>query len=431
MLSAAQLSKSTVKLDGSTLEGGGQLLRLAICFSSLTGVPVHVSHIRGKRGALSPTGVGKDGGLKPAHLAAVRWLAEATAAVTEGLEVGSTDLSFKPTRPVLQHEVSYSASTWKDIYLDGQLIRRESHISLSTAGSITLIFQAIFPYVQYFATDVPSCITVEGGTNVSKSPSIDYVSQVLLPILSTKLGIPPVKVKVHKRGWSGGRSEIGSVTFEILPFDTGVTLPAFHFTDQGCLERVHITLIAPANGRQDIKAELFRQLGEAMPEAELLLAVDEDSGHNTQVYLLLVAETSSGFRLGKDCLCGRKAPSKVKKKTGRSLEEQDRRMVSSVIAGLQRELSWGGCVDEYLEDQVVIFQALACGTSKVDAGPGRPASLHTETARWVAKEILGITFHGSKSAGVSFPFIRPSQTPTTEVEESSIQKIGQLSVREP
>ena len=35
------------------------------------GVPIHVTHIRGKRGAISSAGVGKDGGLKPAHLAAV------------------------------------------------------------------------------------------------------------------------------------------------------------------------------------------------------------------------------------------------------------------------------------------------------------------------------------------------------------------------
>ena len=109
-MSEVRQSESFVALDGTTLEGGGQLLRLALCLSSLTGVPVH---IRGKRGAVLPNGVSKDGGLKPAHLAAVKWLAKATAAVTEGMEVRSTKLSF---RPVVQDEASYNASVWKDVY---------------------------------------------------------------------------------------------------------------------------------------------------------------------------------------------------------------------------------------------------------------------------------------------------------------------------
>lgn len=62
-----------VHLEGTTLEGGGQLLRLALSLSSLTHIPIHVTRIRGNRS--------KDGGLKPAHLAGVQWL------VSHGFEV--------------------------------------------------------------------------------------------------------------------------------------------------------------------------------------------------------------------------------------------------------------------------------------------------------------------------------------------------------
>ena len=309
------------------------------------------------------------------------------------------------------------------------LVRRESHIPMSTAGSILLILQAILPCVLYLPSTVPLCVTIEGGTNVSKSPSIEHASQVLLPLLSTKLGIHPIGVVVHKRGWSAGRSVVGSVTFEITPLKKGNTLPAFQFIHRGYLEKVHISVIAPADGsRQCIMTEAFKQLGDAMPGTELLLAVDEDSGHSQHIYLLLVAEMSSGFRLGRDCLYGRNASKALKIKSEHRARDEDRTMVHRVVAELQRELAWEGCVDEYLEDQLVVFQALAHGTSEVNAGTGRPASLHTKTAQWVAEQVLGIGFRGSKGAGVSFRVGGVSEERTETLEDDDIQRIAHLSV---
>lgn len=51
--------KKMVVLDGRTGEGGGQLVRIAVCLSALTGTPIRIHHVRGNRaGGKNKAGVG-------------------------------------------------------------------------------------------------------------------------------------------------------------------------------------------------------------------------------------------------------------------------------------------------------------------------------------------------------------------------------------
>lgn len=388
-----------IHLDGTTLEGGGQLLRLALSLSSLTQIPIHVTDVRGKR-------PGRVSGLKASHLAGVKWLADATAATTEGMEVQSRQLLFRPSRMGAETRISTGHNgnisrkedekegVWEDIFDDGKLVRRQSHIPMSSPGSILLVLQAILPYlllsnssnVEGQNTVVPLRITIEGGTNVSSSPSIEYVSQVLLPMLSLKLGIPPITTMLHKRGWSTGRGEIGSVTFDVEPLPRAFVLPTFSFQDRGELAKVHISVLAPeAKARNIIKDTVIAQLLAYSPDIEILFPVDEKSGSEKRLYLLLVAETSNGYRLGRDWLFDEKA-------RGLSTEQVCEKLVSKVMKDLKKEVKHGGCVDEYMQDQLVVFQALAAGKAEVDSENDREATLHTKTARWVAEQVVGTSF---------------------------------------
>jgi len=56
---------------------------------------------------------------------------------------------------------------------------------------------------------------------------------------------------------------------------------------------------------------------------------------------------------------------------------------------LAKHIQEGGCVDEYLQDQLIIYMALAKGESKVLTGP---LSLHTETAIFVAEQMTKAKF---------------------------------------
>jgi RNA 3'-terminal phosphate cyclase (ATP) len=84
---AFKTPKSPIELLGTTLEGGGQLFRIAVGLSALSSLPIEVTAIRGNRG--------RGGGLKLQHLRAVEWLASACGAELDGAEKGSKNLKME------------------------------------------------------------------------------------------------------------------------------------------------------------------------------------------------------------------------------------------------------------------------------------------------------------------------------------------------
>lgn len=381
-----------------------------------------MTDIRGRRGPKSNPG--KDGGLKAAHLAGAEWLARATTAETVGMVLKSREVLFQPldesgtTQCVIdsphyqrtQHEKAtvIQEGVWKDIFRDGRLIRRDSYIPMSTPGSVFLILQAILPYILFSSTPlpidtdktldnaVPVRIVIEGGTNAFHSLSIEYASQVLFPMLHARLGVGPISMTLQKRGWSMGRAVVGSVIFNITPLRPGHTLPAFSFVDRGHVVKIHVSLLASTfSARTKIRDMVTEQLGERYPEVEILFPVDEDSKDSKRIYLLLVAETSNGYRLGRDWLCDEKISVT---KLDRTLQH----VVEKVVQDLASELAHGGCVDEYMEDQLVVFAALALGHTKIDRGASRDASLHTQTAQWVVDSLLGPRTKDGRYDGIGY-----------------------------
>ena len=63
------------------------------------------------------------------------------------------------------------------------------------------------------------------------------------------------------------------------------------------------------------------------------------------------------------------------------------------VESLTRDLEYGGCVDEYLQDQLIIFMALAKGKSRYLSGP---LALHTTTAIHFSSFMTGAEFTVTK-----------------------------------
>lgn len=395
---------SPIHLEGTTLEGGGQLLRVAVGLSSLTSIPVHITNIRGKRSG--------GGGLKAQHLASVQWLAQASGARLSGAGLKSKEITFTPREKQTGSE---------------HFLKSEIEIKQNTPGSINLVFQAILPYLLFSGTKYPVKVNISGGTNVSNSPSYDYISQVLLPML-TLIGIPQITSSLRSRGWSQGDARLGSCSYTVTPITT--PLPAFQLTDRGKIKSVKATILAPKACERHFGDELDAMFdkkekdifGDGEPDIDVSF---EDSKHDKRFYLLLVATTTTGVKLGRDWLYDHRV------QAGK-LEAVMSNITKKVVGDLIEEIAHGGCVDEFLRDQLVIFQTLAKGKAMVDGGSmGKvlvEPSLHARTAQWVAGEMLGVEFDGEGGCeGVGFG---ETQAEEGEMEEDLKKSFESLRVED-
>lgn len=363
------------------------------------------------------------------------------------MEKGSPELGFRPLqRGEFVRETKKKkhdddgggegAGVWRDVYDhvdDGstRLVRRETEIRLDSPGSVCLILQAILPYLLFHAPaaagsssadadagpgttgSVPLRLVIHGGTNVSKSPSIEYIDQVLIPMLVEKVGVPPITSQIIKRGWSSGRADVGAVRFDLTALPSKRKLSEFHFMDRGDVTRMHVSILASDSAaRNTLKKLVIERLLARHPDVEIVFPIEEDTKNGARLYLLIVAETSNGYRLGRDCLWERKSNASMLETVANTVTKQ-----------LEEELQRGGCVDEYMQDQLVVFQALAEGRSMVDSGKDMYATLHTRTARWVAEQLLGLTFDERGTCGgcgfeVGEDFLARKKT-EREVEDST------------
>lgn len=165
----------TITVDGAAGEGGGQILRTSLALSLVTGKPVRVTNIRAGR---------SKPGLLRQHLTAVRAAVEVGHAVTDGAEIGSRELVFRPEGI---HAGDY-------------------RFAVGTAGSTTLVLQTVLPAL--LLAKEASHIALEGGTHNPFAPPADFLTRVYLHHLA---GFATFSAELTRPGFypaGGGRLSV-------------------------------------------------------------------------------------------------------------------------------------------------------------------------------------------------------------------------------
>lgn len=182
------MSHDALTIDGSTGEGGGQILRTSLAMSLVTGRPFRIVNIRAAR---------KKPGLQRQHLTAVMAARRIGRARVEGADVGSLELTFTP-QAVVAGDYSFD---------------------VGSAGSTTLVAQTILPAL--LRVPEVSKVSIHGGTHNPFAPPFDFLAGSFLPLVN-RMG-PNVEATLIRPGFypAGGGEVVMAVgpSATLTPFD--------------------------------------------------------------------------------------------------------------------------------------------------------------------------------------------------------------------
>jgi RNA 3'-terminal phosphate cyclase (ATP) len=330
-----------IEVDGSEKSGSGTILRTSVALSALIGQPLHIYNIR--QGRPEP-------GLKPQHLEAVLTAAKLCNAELKGAELRSRELWFIPNR----------------------LKSGKIHAEIGTAGSIPMLLMTVLPICAH--ADQPVQLDVfNGGTDVSNSPTINYVRFVLLPTLK-RMGLNASLV-VKKYGYYP--KGMGHVTMTVEPSEPLRPILLESFGKMKSVEGISIcTFLADrkvAERQAKAAREYLRRGGTVVSDIQIVN--DQSNSLQKGSSLVLWAETDAGATLGADAIGQLGKPSE-------SVGEEAAEKLTS-------EISAKATVDLHLADMLIPYMALARGRS---AYLTRGLSEHLETNMWLTKELLNVRF---------------------------------------
>lgn len=216
-----------IELDGSTGEGGGQILRTSLALSMCTGQPFVLRNIRARR---------PKPGLMRQHLACVLAAQQVCSAQVQGAELNASTLHFAP----------------------GAVQAGDYRFSVGSAGSCTLVLQTVWPALMQAAA--PSTLLLSGGTHNPMAPPAHFLERSFMPLLA-RLGARSA-LTLRRMGFypAGG----GELEVRIEPASA---LQPFDLLARGERHEAYAECLAPALPRNVAHREL-EAVGQAMGWAQ-------------------------------------------------------------------------------------------------------------------------------------------------------------------
>jgi RNA 3'-terminal phosphate cyclase (ATP) len=364
------ITSSMIEIDGSLLEGGGQMLRVSTAMACILQRSTRIFGIRANRRP--------KGGLGAQHAAGLRLASKISGMAFHGAELGSSTVEILPT--------DVTSATIREINED-----------CGTAGAISLMIQVSYLVASYSTRSEasPMSISLRGGTNVLASPPMDHLIHVLQPIL-THMGLA-IDLRIIKRGYY----PVGGGLVEMMVHRLDKPMTAISLIDQGHLLEIRGVICALncntdvlRSIKRDMEKYIKRLFAPMLPNISDLIGeivIEEGSPHplhthhrgnkgdkrqkkmNTTVSIQLYASASTGAILSANAL----------------YDDADIN-IDSLVDDFYELFRSGAAIDEHTADQLLLPMALAHGMSQMlVAPPSRLSSLHLDSVIHILKEYLG------------------------------------------
>ena len=320
-----------ITIDGSSGEGGGQILRTALALSLAFQIPFRITNLRAKR---------RRPGLQHQHLACVRAAAAIGEAEVQGAALGRSDLLF---RPVALRAGDYS-------------------FDVGTAGSTTLVIQTVLPAL--LTGPGRTTLVVKGGTHNPMAPPYPFLELAYISLLR-RMGAQ-IETHLERPGYvPRGGGEVRLTAERIR------RLAPIRLEKRGRLRHRRATATVAGLPRHIAEREL-RVVKERLAWPGDSLRIQEDRpefGPGNVLTIELghgpVTEVFTGFGQ-------RGVPAEA--------------VAAGTVTAVQRYLASGASVGRHLADQLLLPFALAGGGSYTTQRP----TGHTRTNWAVIQQFTGL-----------------------------------------
>ena len=315
-------------------------MRFGVPLAALTGQALHLTNIRARR---DPPG------LRPQHLKAVEAVTQWCQGTLEGGTVGSRELVFRP----------------------GSLTRA-GHFrwDIGTAGSTTMLGLALLPLAAFARG--PQTFHLTGGLFQDFAPSAFHLQHALLPLVR-RMGLH-ADLQILRPGYVPTGGGCMALTVEPVQHNLfSLSMPERRETLRywGLALSSHLQQRQVSRRMAHICQKVLQQRG-LHADLELL---DDNTAPQAGAVLAVFAEGPDAL-VGADQAGARRRPAEA--------------IGQFVARTLLKDVQSGATVDRYLADQVIIFAALAAGTSTFLLPR---ITDHVQTNIWLVETILGARTH--------------------------------------
>ncbi len=330
-----------LNIDGSLYSGSGTIVRQAVAFSALTGIPIHIEHARVKR---------SKPGLRRQHMRVIEAIRDLVNGKTKGVYQGSQEVYFEPGASRNQE-----AFRW----------------DIGSAGSTTMLALGVLPVLVFKAT--PTVVEMCGGLFQDFAPSFFHLQHVLLPLLN-RMGLEAT-LTMQRPGYVPTGN--GSLLLSVHPIKE--SLAALRLESQGAVQRVWGIALASHLAERRVSQRMAdivsQRLAQAGYDADIE-RMEDTTAQQAGAALAVFADCAGEVRLGAD-RAG--APRRRSEAIGHFVAKH-----------LVSDLNTGATVDRFAADQIIPFVAMAKGESRFIIPE---ITDHVLTSAWLANLFFGAKVH--------------------------------------